>query len=282
MEGTNERYVSVDGLRTRYLLRGSGPPLLLVHGLGEFLEAWLSNIVPLSEYFTVYAIDLPGHGLSEDSKHDCTLGFNVQFIINFMEVMGIPRARLIGHSMGGPICLSLAVDFPGKVDKLILVDSGGFSDKVSLTYRLATLPLLGNILLGPSLLMNRTTIRAGMKRQFYNPKIVPEEWFYAACQHLKRPKRNKTMLNIIRSYTSIGGIRPEANITDKLPLMKQPTLIIHGMQDRVIPIEHACKARKLIPHAKLEVFSECGHNPQVEKAPEFNETVLRFLTSEEA
>ena len=277
----NEEYVTVDGLNIRYLIRGTGPVIILVHGLGEFLEGWLFNLAALSEYFTVYAIDLPGHGLSEESKHDYTIGFNVKFVINFMAVMGISHASILGHSMGGPICLSLAVDFPGKVDKLILVDSGGFSNKVSLSYRLATLPLLGNILLGPTLLINKATIGAGMRRQFYNPEIVPEEWIDAAYKHLKRPKRKKIMLNIIRSYTSISSIHPEATVTDKLPRVKQPTLIIHGMQDKVVPVEHAYKACNLIPHARLEIFNQCGHNPQIEKASEFNEVVLAFLRSNE-
>jgi len=277
----NEEYVTVDGLNIRYLVRGTGPVILLVHGLGEFLEGWLFNLVALSEYFTVYAIDLPGHGLSEEPKHDYTLGFYVKFVVNFMAIMGISRASLLGHSMGGPICLSLAVDFPGKLDKLILVDSGGFSNKVSLGYRLATLPLLGDILLGPMLLINKTIIGVGMRRHFYNPEIVPEEWIDAACKYLKRPKRKKTMLNIIKNYTSIGSIHPEASVTDKLPLVKQPTLIIHGMQDKIIPVEHAYNACNLIPHARLEIFNQCGHNPQIEKASEFNEVVLTFLRSNE-
>ena len=188
----NEEYVTVDGLSIRYLVGGTGPVIILVHGLGAFLESWIFNFAALSEYLTVYAIELPGHGSSEDPKHDYSLSFYVKFVINLMAKMGISRASILGHSMGGPICISLAVDSPDKVDKLILVDSGGFNNKVSLSYRLATLPLLGNILLGPTLLINRATIRAGMRRQFYNPEIVPEEWIDAAYKHLKRPKRKKT------------------------------------------------------------------------------------------
>jgi len=277
----NEEYVTVDGLNTRYLVRGTGPVIILIHGLGEFLEGWLFNLAALSKYCTVYAIDLPGHGLSEESMHNHNIGFYVEFVVNFMAIMGISRASLLGHSMGGPICLSLTVDFPGKVDKLVLVDSGGFHNKVSWGYRLATIPFLGKILLGSPLLINRATIRFGMRRQFYNPEIVPEEWIDAANKHLRRPKRNETMLNIIKNYTGIGSIHSDATVTDKLPQVKQPTLIIHGMQDKVIPVEHAYTACNLIPHARLEIFNQCGHNPQIEKAAKFNEVVLSFLRSTE-
>jgi len=277
----NEEYATVDGLNIRYLVRGTGPAIILVHGLGEFLEGWLFNLAALSKHYMVYAIDLPGHGLSEESKHNHTVGSNVKFIVNFMATMGISRASILGHSMGGPICLSLAVDYPDKVDKLILVDSGGFHDKVSWGYRLATIPFLGKILLGSPLLINKATIRFGMRRQFYNPGIVPEEWIEAAKKHLKRPKRNETILKIIKKYTGIGSIRSDASVADKLTQVKQPTLVIHGMQDKVIPVEHACKACYLIPHARLEIFDQCGHNPQIEKASEFNEAVLSFLRSTE-
>jgi len=277
----NEEYVTVDGLNIRYLVKGTGPVIILVHGLGEFLEAWLFNLTALSKYYTVYAIDLPGHGLSEESVHNHTIGFYVEFVINFMATMGISRSSLLGHSMGGPICLSLAADFSGKVDKLVLVDSGGFHNKVSWGYRLATIPFLGRILLGSPLLINKTTIRFGMRRQFYNPEIVPEEWIDAANKHLRRPKRNEMMLNIIKNYTGIGSIHAEASVSDKLPQVKQPILIIHGMQDKVIPIEHAYNACNLIPHARLEIFDQCGHNPQIEKTSKFNKVVLSFLRSTE-
>lgn len=277
----NEKYVTVDSLNIRYLVAGTGPTIILVHGLGEFLESWLSNIAKLSEYFTVYAIDLPGHGLSEESNNNHSISSNAKFIIKFMSTMRISHASLLGHSMGGPICLRLAVDFPRKVDKLVLVDSGGFHDKVSMSYRLATIPFIGKMLLGSPLLINKVTIRLGMGRQFHNPEAVPVEWIDAANKHLKRPNRNEMMLNIIKNYTGIGSIHPEVRITDKLSKVKQPTLIIHGMQDKVIPVKHIYNAHNLIPRAKLEIFDQCGHNPQIEKAPEFNETVLSFLISTE-
>ncbi|MFC2035780.1 alpha/beta fold hydrolase [Chloroflexota bacterium] len=276
-----EEYVTVNGLNTRYLVSGTGPVIILVHGLGEFLENWLFNLSALSKHFTVYAMDLPGHGLSDESKHGYTIGLNAEFVVNFMAKMGISHASIIGHSMGGPICLNLATDSPTKVDKLILVSTGGLSDKVPLSYRLATIPLLGSILLGPSLFVNKTTIRTGMKRQFYEPKSIPKEWVNAAYKHLKRPNRNKIMVNIIKNCTRLDSIRPEADITSKLPLVEQPTLIIHGLHDKVIPVEHAYKVSNLIPNVRLEIFDRCGHNPQVEKPSEFNELVLTFLRSNE-
>jgi pimeloyl-ACP methyl ester carboxylesterase len=273
----SEKYVLVDGISIRYVVSGSGPPVLLIHGLGEFLESWLSNIDALSEYFTVYAIDLPGHGLSEGSKEDYSLAFVVRFITGFSDVMGIQRTSLIGRSLGGPICLRVAMDFPEKVDRLVLVSSGGFGREVPLTYRLAALPLLSDILLGPPVIFNKATLRFGMRRQFHNLETIPEEWIEAALKYLKMPKRNETIRNMLKTNTSIGSRRLKETVAPKMPLVETPTLIIHGTQDKLVPIGHVHSVSNLIPQARLEIIDDCGHNPQLEKPEEFNERVIAFL-----
>jgi 4,5:9,10-diseco-3-hydroxy-5,9,17-trioxoandrosta-1(10),2-diene-4-oate hydrolase len=277
----SERYVNIDGIRTRYVVGGHGPPVLLIHGLGGFLEFWSRNIAPLSEYFSVYAVDLPGHGLSGKPLGSYTLDFTSEFIVHFMQALGIERASLVGHSLGGMVCLSVAISFPDKVDNLVLVDVGGLSKKVPLTYRLSTLPVLGHILLGPRLFVSKATIRMGLKkRYFYNPNIVDEDLINATYKYLKMSKRNDAILNVVKNNISISGMRPEAIVTDKLRLVKVPTLVIHGAQDRVVPVRYAQLAYKLIANAKCEVIDECGHCPQIEKAAQFNKEVIAFLSAE--
>ena len=274
----NEQYVTVEGIQIRYVSIGNGPPLLLVHGFGEFIEVWIYNIPSLSERFTVYAMDMPGHGKSEEPGQEYNLPFATKFITSFINAMGIQRTNMIGHSLGGLACLSVTLDFPDKVDKLILVDSDGFSKETPLIYRLATLPLLGEIMLKPTV---KAAIRAGMKKRFYNPELITEEWVDLSFKYMKMPKTKDTLLNIVRSNTTINGFHPEVVITDKLHLVNVPTLIIHGMQDTVIPIQQAREASNLIPHAKLKVIEKCGHNPHLEKPEEFNQAVLEFLTNDQ-
>jgi 4,5:9,10-diseco-3-hydroxy-5,9,17-trioxoandrosta-1(10),2-diene-4-oate hydrolase len=280
----DERYVDIDGIRTRYVVGGHGPPVLLIHGLGEFLEVWSRNIAPLSEYFNVYAVDLPGHGLSGKPLGSYTLDFTSEFIVHFMQALGIERASLVGHSLGGMVCLSVAISFPDKVDNLVLVDAGGLTKEVPLTYRLATLPVLGHILLGPRLFVNKVTIRMGlkMKRHFYNPNIVDEVWIDAACRYLKRPERKDAIANIIRSSIKPGQMYPGASIVDKLHLVEVPTLVVHGAQDRVVPVRYAQLACELITDARCKVIDECGHCPQIEKAAQFNDLVAAFLRASES
>ena len=274
-----EEYITVGGIDTRYLVSGGGAAVVLIHGLGEFLETWWYNITPLSQRFTVYAIDLPGHGMSSEWKQDYTLDFGVRFVVDFMETMGIQRAHLVGRSLGAPICLNLAVNFPQRVDRLVLVSLAGFSRDIPLSYRLAALPVLRDILLVPGVLINRATVRVGMRRQFYDPGAVPEEWVDAAVKYLKMPKRKDAIQAIIRSNLRAADELPEAALIDRLRRIESPTLLIHGRQDRVVAVEHAYSVSRLIPQAKLEVFEHCGHNPQIEKASRFNRVVLAFLSS---
>jgi len=278
MEELNEKYVTVEGTSIRYIARGTGPSVLLIHGFGEFLEVWFFNVPALSEYFTVYAMDLPGHGQSEEPGSAYTLAFCTRFVTGFMDAMGIQHASLVGHSLGGQICLGVTTDFPDRVDKLILVDSGGFSQEASLIYRLATLPLLGDIMIRPTV---KAAIRAGIKRRFYNPELVSEEWVDLSYGYMRMPKMKDTLLNIVRSNITIKGMRPEVVVTNKLHLVRPPTLLIHGRQDTTNPVQYAQNAGNLIPRARLKVFDECGHNPHLEKALEFNEAVLAFLRYDE-
>jgi len=269
-----ERYITVRGITTRYVAMGAGSPVLLAHGFGEFLEIWSFNLEPLSQHCLVYALDFPGHGLSGKPRVDYTAAFTTEFIIDFMQTLGIEHASLAGHSAGGLARLNAAINFPDKVDKLVLVDSGGLGDEVSIHYRLATLPVLGEILIKPTV---KAGIKRGLKRAFYNPDIVKEEWIDLNCQYLKMPGAKEVMLSIIRNGANLSGPRPGLVMTSKLHLVKSPTLIIHGFDDPVVPVGNARNASNLIPNSKLEVFADCGHCPHLEKAAEFNEAVISFL-----
>jgi len=274
IENLEAKSITVKGTKIRYIVKGSGSPVLVIHGFGQFLEVWWSNIGPLSQHYQVYAMDLPGHGLSEKPAVDYTFSIVTEFIIDFMEALGIGHASLIGHSMGGSICLEGAINFPDKVDKIILVDSGSLSEKVPLLYRLCALPVLGDILVRPT---TKAGVRRGIKRAFYNPDLVTEDMVNLNYELLRKPGVKDTMLSILRSGGSISRSNPETIVTDKLHLVKVPTLLIHGAQDTVIPLEYAQNACRLIPGCELEIIDECGHCPHLEKASEFNKAVISFL-----
>jgi len=271
------KYITVGGIKIRYIVIGAGSPVLLIHGFGEFLETWGFSIFPLSERYMVYAIDLPGFGLSDKPVINYSIPSITKFVSDFMQALGIERASLIGHSLGGAIGLSMAVNFPDKLNKLIVVDSS-LSKETPFFYRLCTLPLIGEALMMPTI---KAGLRHGIKRGFYNQDLVTEEWVDKSYELLKMPGAKRAILSIIRSNANFSGLCPETVIADKLHLAKVPTLFIHGEQDMVIPLIGAQNTCNLIPGARFEVIEECGHCPHIEKPTEFNEAVMAFLESSE-
>ena len=279
LNNLNAKYVDVGGFNLRYVVKGTGPPVLLIHGLGGFLETWAYNIGALSRHFTVYAFDMPGHGLSEGPVSDYTLECCTNRIaVNFMASLGIEHASLIGHSMGGLVCLSVAIHFPKKVDKLVLVDSAGLNKETPLIYRLATLPVLGDILLKPTM---KPLIKAGIEKGFYKPTIITHEMVDMVYKYWRIPKFKRALANLLRHNVSIDGVHPEVIVTDKLHMVRSPALLIHGEQDQVIPVEYSRLACNLIPDVRCQTFQQCGHFPQIERAAQFNKSVIDFLRTEQ-
>jgi pimeloyl-ACP methyl ester carboxylesterase len=275
-----EKYVTIDGMKIRYTVKGVGSPLLLLHGFGEFLETWDLNLRPLSEHYQVYAVDLPGHGLSDKPEVTYNIFFFTKFVTDFMQALGIEHASLIGHSMGGQISLNVAINFPEKVDKLVLETSVGLANDVSLVRRLCSVPVLSSADAKESGV--KAALEQRMKREFYNPDFVAKEIVDLSHRFLEQmPETKRVLLSILHHSVTADGLRPEVVMVDRLHLVKSPALLIHGAQDAIHPLEMSQNACRLIPNARLKVIDQCGHCPHIEKAAEFNEAVISFLEANE-
>ena len=273
-----EKYITVEGMKIRYIVKGAGSLLLLLHGFSEFLETWDLNIRPLSEHYQVYVMDLPGHGLSDKPDVAYNLSFFTKFVTNFMRALDIEHASLIGHSMGGHISLSVAINFPEKVDSLILETSGGLSNDMSLLRKACGIPALREAIMESPI---KTALGQRMKMEFYNPDFVAKEIVDMSYRFMQMPGAKRVMLSMLHHAVTPDGLRPEVVMLDRLHLIKSPTLLIHGAQDEIHPLELSQNACHLIPNARLKVIDECGHCPHIEKAAEFNEAVIAFLKTNE-
>ncbi|MDD5509350.1 MAG: alpha/beta fold hydrolase [Dehalococcoidales bacterium] len=271
----SEQYVTVGGMNIRCSVSGDGPPLLLLHGFGEFLETWDFNFHFLSEHCRVYAMDLPGHGLSDKPYLDYKVSFFTDFVIGFMDNFGINHANIIGHSFGGAIAASVAASFPEKVDKLVLESCFGLSNDISLLHNLCSMPVMGSVdSTEPAV---RSALEHRVRMEFYNPDFVAREIAGMSYRFMQMKEASRVMLNIMHNWVGVNGLKPEVVMIDKLHLIKSPTLFIHCEQDRIHPVNLSQKAYRLIPKSSLKVFNECGHCPHIEKAAQFNEEVLAFL-----
>jgi pimeloyl-ACP methyl ester carboxylesterase len=269
-----DNYITVNGMRIRYTVMGNGPAVLMLHCFGGFLETWAYNVPPLSRRFLVYAVDLPGHGLSDKPRVDYTMGFVTECAAALLRAFGIERMSLIGHSMGGAIAISIALEMPDTVNRLVLVDSAGLTSQLPLAYRLTSRPLAGEMI---AHMVTRASLRHGLQSIFYNPKVLTEEMLDLAFTNACRPGVKKTLLRILRNYLSLAGPRPEAILTRRLPELRMPILFIHGTHDRIFPLRQVRKAFTLAPNAEVKIMSRCGHCPQIERPVLFNETVTDFL-----
>jgi pimeloyl-ACP methyl ester carboxylesterase len=272
-----DRYVEVDGSRIRYWVEGEGPVVILVHGLACSAEFWQYNLAPLAAEHRVYALDLPGFGLSDKELGEFSLEYASSFLRRFMDALGIERATLVGNSMGGVLCAQLAMESPQRLDGLILVGSAGFGRDLTPFLRLWSLTLVGDLVFR----LYQTVFPTLKTWVFSDPNSIGEEWLKGAAAMLRRPGVRENTLKVARVGLNLHGQREELfrDLHSGLGSVTVPTLIIWGDRDVAVPVSHAYTAQTLIPNSELRIMKRCGHTPQVERPEEFNELVLEFLGS---
>jgi 4,5:9,10-diseco-3-hydroxy-5,9,17-trioxoandrosta-1(10),2-diene-4-oate hydrolase len=255
---------------------GAGdPPLLLIHGLGGHIHNWQTNIPVLAQSTRVYAVDLVGFGYSDKPQVDYSIPYFVEFVKNFMGILGIERAVLVGESMGGAISLRIALKYPHLVEKLVLGASAGIGKEISPMLRMMSVPFLGEYITRPSL---EGTARL-FNELFHDKEIIQQDWIEDYYQIAALPGAQWSLLKATRSLCNFWGAKPETYrpILDRLETLTVPTLIIWGNEDRILPVAHAHKIAKRLPNATLKIFNDCGHVPNIECAEAFNAAVLEFL-----
>ncbi len=271
-----DRYVKVGNINTRFWQAGDkGSAVVLVHGLGGFIENWMYNVETLAQRHRVYAMDLVGFGRSDKTPLVKDVYVLVQFISDFMDTQKISKATLVGNSLGAGLVLLFALQFPQKVEKLVLVDNAGMGRDVIIDFRLCSLPYLGELLIKPSL---KGTEKL-WKKIVYDPALVTPELIKMCYELGTLPGATKSLLSVLRSGINLCGQRATLTklLLKDLGKITAPTLVLWGRQDRIISVKHAQIAVAKIPGAKLQIYDKCGHMPMFERPVEFNKLVLDFL-----
>ncbi len=252
----------VFGTKIHYLEAGSGPTVILLHGLGGSTQNWALNISVLAQKFRVIVPDQIGFGQSDKPFINYRIGTYVDYLDQFCKQLKIERASLVGNSMGGWIAAAYTIAFPDRVERLVLVDAAGFAPPANFDHR---------ILYG----LNPST-RAGMKqvasKVFYSKLFVSDVLIDQALAFRITAGDGYTIKSMIESI-----IRGEDFLDERVKSIKQPTLVVWGRQDGLTPLADGERFKKEIPNSTLLVIEECGHVPQFEKAAEFNAAVLKFL-----
>ncbi len=269
-------FIKVNGYKIRCAARGKGPHLVLIHGLGGSLEWWRFNFNYLSHKYHVIAFDFLGFGYSAKPQIEFSLDLASNFMRSFLESLKLRSVSLIGNSLGGLIALYTASELGQRIERLILVDNAGFGRELSFLLRLGTLYPLGEITF---YLRHFIITKLFLSRLFYDRQKLPAELVSCVLKMFESPLARKVCLRILRRGVNLGGLKKDIldPIMERASLLNQPTLIIWGRNDRIIPVVQAYRGKNLIKNSKLVVFDKCGHLPQVEKWPEVNQLILKFL-----
>ncbi|MBA3263799.1 MAG: alpha/beta hydrolase [Thermoleophilaceae bacterium] len=270
------------GHRVAYRSAGSGPAIVLVHGITSTSATWDQVMPYLATRFTVIAPDLLGHGQSAKPRGDYSLGAYASGVRDLMVSLGHERATFVGHSLGGGVVMQLAYQFPERCERLVLVDSGGLGREVNFLLRSATLPLAEVVL---PLLASTRLLDAGraVSRLFGRLGIRPgTDVAELAKGHasLADAEARAAFVHTLRTIVDPGGQR--VNASDRLYLAQNiPFMLVWGERDSIIPVEHARTAHQLVPSSRLEVFENAGHFPHVDDPQRFLDVLLDFLDATE-
>lgn len=261
--------------------RPDSPVLVLVHGMAGSSATWLDVIEDLGERYTVIAPDLIGHGDSARFRGDYSLGNQASFIRDLMVVLGHERATFVGQSLGGGVVMQVAYQFPQRVERMVLVDSGGLGRQVSTILKMLALPGSGYVLATVTADPVRAAI-GGLRSllKIAGFQLGPEETqMFAAYESLADPKTRKAFLSTLRSVVDHTGQKVSAADRLYLTAERLPLLVVWGDRDPIIPLRHAQTTRDLLPNAQVEVFEGAGHFPHNHQPRRFARLVSDFVDS---
>lgn len=278
------RYCTIHGYRRAYRIAGSGPAILLIHGIGDNSTTWAGVQTQLAQRFTVIAPDLLGHGKSDKPRADYSVAAYANGMRDLLSVLNIDSATVVGHSLGGGVAMQFAYQFPQLVDRLILVGAGGVTKDVNIALRAASLPmgtealaLLRLPLLLPTLrLLGR--VGGPLLGDTRIGRDIPN--MLRILADLPEPTASSAFARTLRSVVDWRG--QVVTMLDRCYLTQSvPVQLIWGSQDSVIPVSHAEMAHTAMPGSRLEIFEGAGHFPFHDEPDRFVELVEKFIDSTE-
>ena len=275
--------IQLHGRRVIYRVAGSGPPVVLIHGMLNSSAHWRAVARQLAERYTVIAPDLIGHGDSAAPRGDYSLGAHAASIRDLLAAIGIERATIVGHSLGGGVAMQFFYQFPQRVERLALISSGGLGREVGPMLRTAALPGVSGLLsltIHPRLLGALWSAGARMRER----GIGTGEYLQAiarALRPLQSADARQAFLHTLRAVIDFRGQRVSA--TDRLYLLESvPTLILWGERDHTIPLEHGRRAHEAIPGSHFRTLPKAAHFPHLDAPEGVAQALLEFIGATEA
>lgn len=275
--------IELHGHELSYVDSGSGDVVLFVHGILGSQRQWSHLVDLLDDEYRVVAPDLFGHGDSAKPTGDYSLGAHAATLRDLLDQLGVGRVTLVGHSLGGGIAMQFYYLFPERVDRLVLVSSGGLGREVSTFLRSATLPGAEQVLsvVAAAPVLSRVEAVAGMAQRLgWRPRSdITAVWRGFAALGDRESRR--AFVATARSVIDLGGqsVSAQDHLEGVEPV---PTLVVWGVADKVIPSEHAWTIPRAVPGSRVEFFEEAGHFPHLDDPDRFVRALREFIASEPA
>ncbi|HEX5900184.1 MAG TPA: alpha/beta hydrolase [Solirubrobacteraceae bacterium] len=275
----HQRWVTVDGRRVNVVELGSGPPIVFIHGLSGSWQNWLEQLPVFAREHRVIALDLPGFGASEMPAQKISISGYGRIVNALLDELGAGSVAVVGNSMGGFIGIELAIRFPERVERLVLVSAAGLSIEYLRNERaLALLNVTENRLAAYSgWLASRSDAlarRPGARRLIFGivahrPELLPGPL-------VAEQVRGSGKSGFVPALDALTDYR----IRDRLGEIACPTLIVWGAEDKLVPARDADEFARLIPNARKVVWAETGHVAMLERPAAFNALLAAFLAEE--
>ena len=265
------KQIEVDDHIVHFIEKGSGSPVLMIHGFFLDSQMWAPNIDALAEHFHVLAMDLWGLGYSSREPMDYSYQLYADQVLGFMDALAIERASIIGQSMGAGTAMLFCIQHRSRVDKLVLVGAAGMPGDLPLTAKFLTFSGLGKFVMG----LRTNAIRKKNLGDFWIHRCenLTDEYFEKTTRFQKIEGTGQAMQSMLRKkiFFTLGEEIP------KLAAMDVPILLVWGAEDKSVPLETGRKLHNLLSTSRLEVFERAGHVPNYEAADRFNRLAVEFL-----
>ncbi|MGA8332457.1 MAG: alpha/beta hydrolase [Mycobacterium sp.] len=278
------QFRTIHGYRRAFRIAGSGPVILLIHGIGDNSTTWNTVQSKLAQRFTVIAVDLLGHGQSDKPRADYSIAAYANGMRDLLSVLDIERATVVGHSLGGGVAMQFAYQFPQLVERLVLVGAGGVTKDVNMALRLASLPMGSEALalLRLPLVLPALQIFGRAAGLVLGSTAVGRDLpdVLRILADLPEPMASSAFTRTLRAVVDWRG--QSVTMLDRCYLTQSvPVQIIWGAEDVVVPVSHAHMAHAAMPGSRLEVFEHSGHFPFHHDPDRFIEVVERFIDTTE-
>jgi pimeloyl-ACP methyl ester carboxylesterase len=272
------QYLTIHGHKRAFVKEGTGPALLLLHGLGCDHTTWQPVIQALSRRYTVIAPDLLGHGASDKPRADYSVGGYANGMRDLLTVLGIDKVTVVGHSLGGGVAMQFAYQFPERTERMILVAPGGLGPEVTAALRAVTLPgfhTAMGVLTLPGVRHLTTAYLRGLAASGLSVTRDLDE-VAAIIDSFKDPQARSAIRHVVSAVIDWRGqivtMADRAYLTAAMPMC-----VIWGTEDFVIPVGHAGNAAEMAPGCTVEVIGNAGHFPHKDHPQRFVKIVNDFI-----